>query len=242
MLDYGQFCPVARASEVFGERWTPLVVRELLCGSTRFNDIRRGVPRMSTTLLTQRLRKLEEIGVIERVRAAGGAEYRLTAAGEDLRPIVMSLGHWGSRWMGSGLKRDQLDVGLLLWDIRRFAHRELFPAERRVVLQFRFTDARQGERVWWLAVEHGEVDLCRDDPGYEVTLIIESTVRALTEIWNGDVLPEQALGRGDVRVLGGARDARNVWRWLGTSAFAPTRREVLTSSSRSAGQPLQQRP
>ena len=131
MLDYGQFCPVARAAEVFGERWTPLVVRELLCGSTRFNDIRRGVPRMSTTLLAQRLRKLEEIGVIERVRAAGGAEYRLTAAGEDLRPIVMALGHWGARWMGSGLKRDQLDVGLLLWDIRRFARRELFPAERR---------------------------------------------------------------------------------------------------------------
>lgn len=241
MLDYGQFCPVARASEVFGERWTPLVVRELLCGSTRFNDIRRGVPRMSTTLLAQRLRKLEEIGVIERVRAAGSAEYRLTAAGEGLRPIVMALGHWGSRWMESGLKRNQLDVGLLLWDIRRFAHRELFPAERRVVIQFRFTDGRQGERIWWLIVENGEIDLCRDDPGYEVTLIIESTVRALTEIWNGDILPEQALGRRDVRVLGAARDARNVWRWLGASAFAPTRREVLTSS-RSASQPLQQRP
>lgn len=239
MLDYGQFCPVARAAEVFGERWTPLVVRELLCGSTRFNDIRRGVPRISTTLLAQRLRKLEEIGVI--ARAAGDAEYRLTAAGEELRPIVMALGHWGSRWIGSRLKRDQLDAGFLMWDVRRFARRELFPPERRVVVQFRFTDARQGERVWWLIVENGEVDLCRDDPGHEVTLIVESTVRALTEIWTGDLLPEQALKRGEVRVLGNARDARNVWRWIGASVFAPTRREVLTSS-RSGEQPLQQRP
>jgi DNA-binding HxlR family transcriptional regulator len=241
MLDYGQFCPVARAAEVFGERWTPLVVRELLCGSTRFNDVRRGVPRISTTLLAQRLRKLQQIGVIERVRTAGGAEYRLTAAGEGLRPIVMALGHWGSRWMGSGLKRNQLDAGLLMWDIRRGARRELFPAERRIVVQFRLTDARQGERVWWLIVENGEVDLCRDDPGFEVTLIIESTVRALTAIWNGEVLPEQAVGRREVRVLGAVRDARNVWRWLGASAFAPTRREVVTSS-RSAGQPPPQPP
>ena len=238
MLDYGQFCPVARAAEVFGERWTPLVVRELLCGSTRFNEIRRGVPRMSTTLLAQRLRKLEEIGVV--ARANGAAEYHVTAAGEELRPIVMALGHWGSRWIGSRLKRDQLDAGFLMWDVRRFARRELFPRERRIVVQFRFTDARQGERAWWLVVENGEVDLCRDDPGHEVTLIVESTVRALTEIWTGDLQPEQAVKRGEVRVLGIARDARNVWRWIGASVFAPTRREVMASSA-ALGQPLQPR-
>ncbi|HEU5135779.1 MAG TPA: helix-turn-helix domain-containing protein [Steroidobacteraceae bacterium] len=228
MLDYGQFCPVARAAEVFGERWTPLVVRELLCGSTHFNEIRRGVPRMSTTLLSQRLRKLEEIGVVTRANGAG--EYQVTAAGEELRPIVMALGHWGSRWIGSRLKRDQLDAGFLMWDVRRFARRELFPAERRVVVQFRFTDARQGERDWWLVVENGEVDLCRDDPGHEVTLIVESTVRALTEVWTGDSLPEQVMKRGEVRVHGTAGDARNVWRWIGASVFAPTRREVISSS------------
>jgi DNA-binding HxlR family transcriptional regulator len=238
MLDYGQFCPVARAAEVFGERWTPLVVRELLCGSTHFNEIRRGVPRMSTTLLSQRLRKLEEIGVI--TRANGAAEYRVTPAGEELRPIVMALGHWGSRWIGSRLKRDQLDAGFLMWDVRRFARRELFPPDRRVVVQFRFTDARQGERAWWLVVENGEVDLCRDDPGHEVTLIVESTVRALTEIWSGDLVPEQAMKRGEVRVLGMARDARHIWRWIGASMFAPTRREALASSP--SGKSLQLRP
>jgi DNA-binding HxlR family transcriptional regulator len=235
--EYGQYCPVALAAESLAERWTLLVVRELLLGARRFNDIRRGVPRISTTLLAQRLRKLEEIGVIERVRVAGAAaEYRMTASGEELRPIIMSLGHWGSRWIGSRLKRDQLDAGFLMWDVRRFARRELFPPDRRVVVQFRFSDARQGERAWWLVVEKGEVDLCRDDPGHEVTLIVESTVRALTEIWTGEVLPEQAVSRGQIRVLGSPRDARNLWGWIGASVFAPTRREVI--SSRSAGQPL----
>ena len=105
MTDYGQFCTVARGAEIFGERWTPLVVRELLCGSTRFNDIRRGVPRMSATLLTQRLRKLEEAGVVERISGEHGLEYRLTAAGEELRPVVLLIGHWGARWIGSRLKR-----------------------------------------------------------------------------------------------------------------------------------------
>lgn len=227
MLGYGQFCTVARGAEVFGERWTPLVVRELLCGSTRFNDIRRGVPRMSATLLAQRLRKLEAVGVVEHVRSGKDSEYHLTAAGEELRPIVMALGHWGSRWIGSRLRREQLDAGFLMWDIRRFAHRELFPAGRRIVIQFRFPDARSGERSWWLVVDNGEIDLCRDDPGHEVTLIIESSVRALTEVWTGDLTVQQALNSHAVRILGRPRDARSFWRWLGASAFAPTRHAAL---------------
>src|SRR6187402_1007033 len=151
MIDYGQFCTVARGAEVFGERWTPLVVRELLCGSTRFNDIRRGVPRMSATLLTQRLRKLEEVGIVKRVASGGAApEYHLTGAGEELRPIVLAIGHWGARWIGSRLKRGQLDVGFLMWDIRRFVHLDKFPKNRSVVIHFRFSDAGPGERRWWL--------------------------------------------------------------------------------------------
>jgi DNA-binding HxlR family transcriptional regulator len=230
MRDYGQFCTVARASEVFGERWTPLVVREILCGSQRFNDIRRGVPRMSATLLTQRLRKLEEIGVVRRERGQTGWEYRLTAAGEELRPIVMQLGHWGARWVGSRLKREQLDAGFLMWDVRRFARIEEFPADRRIVIHFRFTDARSRERLWWLVVERGEIDLCRDDPGHELTLIVESTVRVLTEIWTGDRDADAASRSGDLRVQGAPRDVRALWRWLGQSAFAPTRRQTLAAT------------
>lgn len=225
MIDYGQFCTVARGAEVFGERWTPLVVRELLCGSTRFNDIRRGVPRMSASLLTQRLRKLEEIGVVKRVAAPGGgaAEYHLTGAGEELRPIVMALGHWGARWIGSRLKRGHLDAGFLMWDIRRFVRLDAFPPGRSVVIQFRFTDAHAGERRWWLVVENGSADLCRDDPGPEPTLVVESTVLALTEIWTGDRDAGEAVDNRAVRVRGGARDVRELWHWLGRSAFAQTR-------------------
>jgi len=239
---YGQFCPVAMAAEVICSRWTALVVRELLCGSTRFNDLRRGVPRMSPTLLSKRLKELEEAGVIavKKTSQKGVVEYKLTEAGEELRGIVMSLGVWGQRWVESSLSLKNLDPSLLMWDMRR----NLAPAPipgRRCTVKFDYPELSAGRKSWWLVVENGEVDLCRDDPGYEVTLIIESTVRALTEIWTGDLLPEQAVERREVRVQGGARDARSVWRWIGASVFAPTRREVLTSS-RSAGQPPQPPP
>ena len=231
MVDYGQFCTVARGSEVLGELWTPLVVRELLCGSRRFNDIRRGVPRMSATLLTQRLRKLEEAGVIERHRAKGGSEYRLTPAGEELRPIVVALGHWGARWIGSRLKREQLDAGFLMWDIRRFALIDKFPAGRRVVINFRFRDAPRGERIWWLVVEDATADLCRDDPGHEVSVVVESTVRALTEVWTGDSDPGKEIKAGNLSVLGAGRQGQLLWTWLGRSMFAPTRIAALKSAS-----------
>jgi DNA-binding HxlR family transcriptional regulator len=223
MLDYGQFCTVARGAEVFGERWTPLVVRELLCGSTRFNDIRRGVPRMSATMLAQRLRKLEQIGVVKRVGDEGSYEYQLTTAGEELRPIVLALGHWGARWIGSRLRPGQLDAGFLMWDIRRFAKLDQFPRDRRIVIHFRFSDARPRETDWWLVVENGSADLCRDDPGHELTLIVESSVLALTDVWSGEREAAEVIRRGELRVIGPANDARRLWDWLGRSVFAPTR-------------------
>jgi DNA-binding HxlR family transcriptional regulator len=223
MIDYGQFCTVARGAEVLGELWTPLVIRELLCGSRRFNDLKRGVPRMSATLLTQRLRKLEAMGVIERREAKGGSEYHLTQAGEELRPIVVGLGHWGARWIGSRLKRDQLDAGFLMWDMRRFARMDQFPAGRRTVIHFRFTDAPKGERAWWLVVENRVADLCRDDPGHELDVFVESTVRALTEVWTGDSEPAAEIAAGRLKVDGAGRHGQQLWKWLGQSLFAPTR-------------------
>ena len=223
MIDYGQYCTVARGAEVLGELWTPLVVRELLCGSHRFNDIHRGVPRMSATLLTQRLRKLEALGVIERRRVKAGWEYHLTQAGEELRPVVVGLGHWGARWIGSRLKPKQLDAGFLMWDIRRFAQLDKFPAAQRVVIHFQFTDAPRGEKLWWLVVENRTADLCRDDPGHEVSVVVESTVRALTEVWTGDSDPDQEIYAGQLNVHGAGRRGQTLWRWLGRSIFAPTR-------------------
>ena len=226
MNNYGQFCTVARGAEALCERWTPLVVRELLCGSRRFNDLHRGVPRMSTSLLAQRLRHLEDIGVVRRSAKGKVWEYSLTEAGEELRPIIMALGHWGARWIGSRLRDDELDAGLLMWDIRRFARLEEFPPHP-VVVHFRFCDARPGEKQWWLVVEQGVADLCRDDPGRDLTLVVDSTVRALTEVWSGDRSPQEVLRANDLRVDGAPREAQSLWRWLGTSAFAATRRAVL---------------
>jgi len=231
MPDYGQFCTVARGAEVFGEIWTPLVVRELLCGSRRFNEIRRGVPRMSQTLLAKRLRKLEQVGVVERKRGADGWEYHLTQAGEELRPIVVGMGHWGARWIGSRLKKEQLDAGFLMWDIRRFARLEQFPKSRRTVVQFRFNDARAGERAWWLVVEKGSADLCRDDPGHELDAIVDSSMRALTEIWTGASDPKTEISAGRLRVTGAGRGGELLWRWLGRSMFAPSAKSAPSPKS-----------
>lgn len=222
---YGQFCTVARAAQALCERWTPLVIRELLCGSRRFNDLHRGVPRMSTSLLAQRLRHLEEIGVVRHTADGKVSEYSLTNAGEELRPIIMALGHWGASWIGSVLREDELDAGLLMWDIRRFARIAEFP-QHPIVIHFRLRDARPGEGAWWLVVENGVSDLCRDDPGRELTLVVDTTVRALTEVWAGDRTPQEALASRELRVDGDERDAKNLWRWLGTSAFADTRRKA----------------
>ncbi|MNO74761.1 HxlR-like helix-turn-helix [compost metagenome] len=177
---------------------------------------------MSTNLLAQRLRHLEEIGVVHRTAVGKVWEYSLTEAGEELRPIIMALGHWGARWIGSRLRDDQLDAGLLMWDVRRFARIETFPS-RPVVIQFKFRDARPGEQQWWLVVEQGVADLCRDDPGRELTLVVDSSVRALTEVWAGDRTPQEVLQSRELRVDGAALDAQSLWRWLGTSAFAGTR-------------------
>ena len=226
---YGQFCTVARAVEVVGDHWSPLVVRELLCGSKRFNDIRRGVPRMSTSLLTQRLRRLEEFGVLRRTAVGKVWEYGLTDAGEELRPIVMALGHWGAKWIGTRLREDELDAGLLMWDIRRGVRLAEFPPHP-VVIQFRLRDARQGERDWWLVVEGGEADLCRDDPGRELTLVVDASVRALTDVWSGERAPAQTLDTHEVRIEGAARDAERFWKWLGTSSFAPTRQQAMLAA------------
>ena len=231
MPDYGQFCTVARGAEVFGEIWTPLVVRELLCGSRRFNEIRRGVPRMSQTLLAKRLRKLEQVGVVERKRGADGWEYHLTQAGEELRPIVVGMGHWGARWIGSRLKKEQLDAGFLMWDIRRFARLEQFPKSRRTVVQFRFNDARAGERAWWLVVEKGAADLCRDDPGHELNAIVDSSMRALTEIWTGASDPKTEISAGRLRVTGAGRGGELLWRWLGRSMFASSAKTAPSPKS-----------
>ncbi|UUZ48414.1 winged helix-turn-helix transcriptional regulator [Massilia sp. B-10] len=199
-------------------------MRELLCGSKRFNDVHRGVPRMSTSLLAQRLRHLEEIGVVRRVACGKVWEYSLTEAGEELRPIILALGEWGARWVGGALAEHELDPGLLLWDMRRSLRPDAFPAGTTVVA-IRFHDARPGEQLWWLLVHERVAKLCREDPGRELTLIIESSVRALTEIWRGDLTPS----RGDPPAPGGGAGRCARLGLAGPQRLRPRRQSALAA-------------
>lgn len=232
MRGYGQFCPIAKASEILAERWTPLVLRELVCGSTRFNDIHRGVPLMSRGLLAQRLRGLVDAGLVERrVPGPGQApEYRLTAAGAELRPLIFQLGEWGARWVRSRLDREDLDASLLMWDIRRNARPERFPA-RRIVVAFRFVDAPRSRRFWWLVSDGREIDLCVLDPGFEVDLHVVAELPALTAVWNGDRGLAAETEAGRIRLQGPRELRERFGDWLGTSPFAGTAGAAASSPS-----------
>lgn len=219
---YGQFCPVARAAEIVAERWTPLVLRELLSGSRRFGELRKGVPLMSPSLLSQRLRELEDEGVIERRPTGKGnsAEYHLTPAGEALRPLIEMLGLWGLRWIQRELRRDELDPTLLMWDLRRCVDPAPLPKDRRTVVQFELLGAPAKQRRWWLVFDQGDVDLCLKHPGYDVDLEIAAPLRDLIEVWLGTIPVRRALQDGTIALEGPREMVRLFPDWFGRSTFA----------------------
>jgi DNA-binding HxlR family transcriptional regulator len=221
MTTYGQFCPVAKASEVLAERWTPLVLRELLSGSHRFNDLRRGVPLMSRSLLAKRLRELEAAGVVERRRVPGreAQEYFLTPAGEELRPLIDGLGAWGQRWVTHELDERDLDPSLLMWDLRRNLRSDQLP-DRRAVVRFDFPNTAGPRRFWWLLVGEGDPDLCLTEPGFEVDLFVTADLGALTRFWLGRITWRQAEAAGEVELSGPSWLRRSFPRWLGRSPLA----------------------
>jgi DNA-binding HxlR family transcriptional regulator len=223
---YGQFCPVSMAAEVICGRWTVLVLREMLCGSTRFNELRRGVPRMSPSLLSKRLKELEAAGVVRTLSGPGGVvEYRLTEAGEDLRGVVMSIGLWGQRWVESQLSLRNLDPSLLMWDMRRNLNPEPLPP-RRVTIQFQYPELPASRRNWWLVVEGGTVDLCAHDPGFELDLLVSCSLRTMTAIWMGVAGVGQETAAGRLRLDGDPAVGRAMQRWLGLSPFAAAERRA----------------
>ncbi len=215
MKGYGQFCPVAKAAEILAERWTFLVVRELLFGSRRYNDIRRGVPRMSPTLLAERLKQLEKAGVVERLSGAAdyGVEYQLTEAGLALRPVVMQLAAWGHRWTYNKFGRHDLDPGFLMWSIRRSLKVAFLP-RARTVIYVEFSD-RVPLRCWWLIVEDGETDLCMKDPGHEVDLCIYTNLLTLTRYFDNRVSLVGAKSTGQFRLQGSNELIRSISQWFG---------------------------
>jgi DNA-binding HxlR family transcriptional regulator len=218
---YGQFCPVAMAAEVVCSRWTPLILRELLSGSTRFNDLRRGVPRMSPSLLSKRLKELEQAGVIETrpTGQSGIVEYHLTQAGQELRALVMSLGIWGQRWVETQLSLKNLDPSLLMWDMRRSLDLTPMPP-RRSTVQFHYPELPAARQRYWLVIENRLVDLCQVDPGYEVDLFVECSLRTMTAIWMGLTSVQAELDAGRLELSGDRMLARSMQQWLGLSPFA----------------------
>jgi DNA-binding HxlR family transcriptional regulator len=219
---YGQFCPVAKAMELLDERWTMLLVRELVSGSDRFNDLRRGLPRMSPSLLSKRLQQLERAGIVDRLVDGTEVRYVLSRAGQELRPVVEAVGAWGARWIGEIGDRD-LDPKLLLWDIRKHMLREPTWSGRTVV-EFCFPELRAQQKHWWLVVGPDGVDLCDDDPGHEVDLVVEVSLRTLTEVWIGQRRWEGVLAAGQVSVTGPAHLRRALPDWLALSEFAAVER------------------
>lgn len=219
MKGYGQFCPVAKAAEVLGERWTPLIIRELLCGEQTFNTLRNGVPLMSPSLLSSRLKSLEAGGVIDRIRSGKHVKYRLTEAGEELRPIVEQLGVWGQRWVRSDMSRDDLDPGLLMWDMHRNIKASYFAADR-TVLRFEFIDYPPKQRLYWLVIEDSEVDVCIKDPGHDVDLFVRSPLKTMTHVWMGDLSINQARREHGLELSGNAAIKRDIRTWIGYSTLA----------------------
>ena len=220
---YGQFCPVAMAAEVLCTRWTVVVLREMIAGSTRFNDLRRGVPRMSPALLSKRLKSLEQAGVISRVRADGEPsifEYQLTRAGRELQPLIEGFGVWGQRWVEKKTTLKNLDPQLLMWDMRRNLDPTPMP-KRRSTIQFLYPDVPQAHRTWWLIVAPGkEVDLCSVDPGFEVDLFVSSDLKTMTAIWMGLETLRKAVHDRRVQLVGDKHLATTMQAWLGLSPFA----------------------
>jgi DNA-binding HxlR family transcriptional regulator len=220
---YRQFCPVAMAAEILCTRWTVVLLRELIAGSTRFNELRRGVPRMSPALLSQRLKDLEAAGILARISSAsdrGAFEYQLTAAGRELRPIVEAFGIWGQRRIEADLSLQHLDVQLLMWDMHRNLNTTPMPA-RRSVVQFAYPKLPAAQRLWWLIVEPKEgVDLCSVDPGFDVDLYVSVDLRTMTAIWMGLDTVRAAVASRRMMLTGSRQLAAAMQTWLGLSPFA----------------------
>lgn len=215
---YRQFCPVAKAMELFDERWTLLVVRELVSGSQRFNELRRGLPRMSPTLLSQRLHQLARAGVVERRADGTDVRYLLTPAGRELQPVIEAIGAWGTRWVGE-LGDGDLDPKLLMWDMHRHVDRSAVP-DGRTVVRFRFPAVSRDARDWWLVIKPDEVDVCDQDPGHDVAVTVTADLRAMVDVWRGTSTWPSALRAGTVTLDGPAPLRRALPGWFHPSRFA----------------------
>ena len=218
MKSFGQFCSFARSLDLLGERWTLLVVRELLNGSTRFNDLRRGIPRVSRTMLSARLRELCDAGVLTRSGGGDGPTYALTQAGQELAAVVRELGVWGQRWLPRTLPREELDENFLLWDIQRRVRMAELPAEP-IVAVIEILDAQRRASLRYLLLRRSEVSLCSANQGFPEDLRIRASLRTLTAWWRGDISLTEARSQG-MTIQGRREWVRAFPRWFERYVFA----------------------
>jgi DNA-binding HxlR family transcriptional regulator len=228
MRTHGQFCSVARALELLGERWTLLIVRELLSGSRRFADVQRGIPRISRTMLSARFRELRDAGVVTR-QDGDVSGYRLTEAGLELAGVVREIGTWGQRWLPRELRPPELDARVLLWDIRRRVRRDALP-DRPLVARIELTDLRGPAGRSYLLLRRSEVSLCAVNPGFPEELSVRADRRTLAGWWRGDLTLTQARAAG--MVVAGRREwVRAFPTWFERYLFAGVRPAVRSSAS-----------
>lgn len=239
MKSYNQFCPIAKAAEVFCERWTALILRDLAAGPARFSELQRGVPLASPSLLSQRLKQLEAEGIVARERPPTGKQllYRLTPAGEEFIPIVMALGVWGQRWSRRELAEHEVDLGLLLWALEKGADATAFGAARTVI-EMRFVDQPEHKALWWYLNEGGSCELCLKPPDHDADVYVEIALVDMIRIWRGDITLARARAEDRILVSADAATASAFERWLAIvpiADVASARDEAVSSPAGRAG-------
>jgi len=222
-MEYGQFCPVAKAMEVLGEKWTLLILREMHMGATRFNEMQRGLTLISPTILTKRLNELVDCEIILRKKIPGqrGNEYFLTQAGKETLPLLKGIGDWGMRWARGDIRDSDLDVELLMTYLQRSIVTDALPGDQSVI-RFRFTDLKKLSN-WWLLVKGCNVDICLEDPGQEVDVYLTTDLRTMVNCWMGDETYRAAIADKRMQLVGPSALTRNIQLWIADSIFAGIR-------------------
>ena len=227
-MEYGQFCPIAKASEIVGEKWTVLIIRELLMGARRFSDLQRGLGTISPTLLTRRLVHLQDRGMLIRKKVQGqkGYEYVPTASCQSLLPIILALGDWGMQWARANLTTKDYDVDLLMLYLQRSIKNEKLP-RGETVIRFKFTDMEE-KADWWLLVGSDGTDICDRDPGRDVDIFFTTTVKTMADIWMGETTYRRAMSDDALSVVGPSALVNNVSNWMNNSIFTelPSARQI----------------
>lgn len=219
-MEYGQFCPIAKASEIIGEKWTILIIRELIMGASRFNELQRGLSLISPTILTKRLQSLTENGLVlkKKIRGQQGYEYFATQSCRELLPVIKSLGDWGMRWARQHMTASDYDVELLMLYLQRSVQPDRLTGNETVI-RFQFTDIKDLSN-WWLVAKNDDVEVCVKDPGKDVDIYLTCSVKTMADVWMGDYSYRKAVKSGDLTVVGPATLTKDIFSWLNPSVFA----------------------